>query len=98
MRDLRPGDMVRLGKAASVQFATPILFRIIRVLPRQTYVGWVWLDGYEMSGGIAVERREVFVQWLGIEAIGYGPSRRTRNDGPAQRRPLAAQRSKSDRV
>jgi hypothetical protein len=82
MIDLRPGDMVRLGKAASVQFSEPILFRLIRVLPYYTYTGWVWLDGYEMnSAGDAVERREVFVQWAGIQTVGLGAGGQPRNSG-----------------
>jgi hypothetical protein len=98
MIDIRPGDMMQFGAAASVQFAArPILFRLIRVLPHTTYEGWVWLDGYEMNeAGDAVERREVFVQWIGIRIVGLGAGGRARNTGPAQRR--AAHRSKSERV
>lgn len=62
------GDIFRLGTAASCQFtARPILFRVIRVQPGDTYAGWIWLDGYEINeAGDAVERRSVFVQIAGL--------------------------------
>lgn len=64
----RSGDIVRLGRAASVQFAAPILFRVIRVHDWPTYEGWIWLDGYELNQiGDAVERRSVFVQISGLQ-------------------------------
>ncbi|MFI5497162.1 hypothetical protein [Actinoplanes sp. NPDC051859] len=71
-----PGDIVRLTRAASVQFTKPLLFRIIRVRDRTTHEGWVWLDGYELNAaGRAVERREVFVQISGLQsaAIAHRP-------------------------
>ncbi len=60
-----------IGKAASVQFATEMPFRVIRVHDWPTYDGWVWLDGYELSRttGDAVERRSIFVQINGIRPI-----------------------------
>ncbi|WP_229705726.1 hypothetical protein [Micromonospora sonchi] len=67
---LRAGDLIHLTRAASVQFRTPIMFRLIRVLDRPTYHGWVWLDGYELDKkGDAVTRREVFVQHAGIQKL-----------------------------
>jgi len=67
-RQPQSGDIFRLGNAASCQFRTrPILFRVIRVHPGTTYVGWVWLDGYEVNeAGDAIERRSVFVQLAGL--------------------------------
>lgn len=64
MTTLKPGDLVLVTRYASVQFAQPILFRLIRVLPYVTYDGWAWLDGYEIdqTSRIAVARREIFVQ------------------------------------
>ncbi|WP_438871522.1 hypothetical protein [Paractinoplanes lichenicola] len=60
-----------LTQAASVQFAAPVLFRVIRVHDRPTYEGWVWLDGYELDGaGAAVQRRSVFVQLSGLRPRG----------------------------
>ena len=50
----RSGDVIHVTKAASVQFAAPMLFRVIRVHDWPTYEGWIWLDGYELN---AVRRR-----------------------------------------
>jgi hypothetical protein len=67
-------------KAASVQFAAPLLFRVIRVHDWPTYEGWIWLDGYELnSAGDAVERRSIFVQVSGLRQVGKAPDPRTRN-------------------
>ena len=63
------GDVVQLTAAASVQFSgdRACLFRIIRVDPRVTYAGWVWLIGYTLDDhGDAIERREVFVRTAGL--------------------------------
>jgi hypothetical protein len=46
MTELQAGDLLHIGRAASVQFLNPIWFRLIRVLDWVTYDGWVWLDGY----------------------------------------------------
>jgi hypothetical protein len=67
----RSGDVLRVTKAASVQFTQPLLFRVIRVHEWPTYNGWAWLDGYELNAvGDAVERRSIFVQIDGLQA-GY---------------------------
>ncbi|RKN51353.1 hypothetical protein D7223_04825 [Micromonospora endolithica] len=64
---MKAGDLVHLTRAASVQFGTPITFRVIRVLDWITYDGWVWLNGYELNAkGDAVARRSVFVQRAGL--------------------------------
>ena len=61
------GDVLVVGKAASVQFTHPILFRVIRVLDIETYEGCRWLEGYELNNaGDAVERRQIFVQVAGL--------------------------------
>ncbi|MEU8814123.1 hypothetical protein [Actinoplanes sp. NPDC048796] len=75
----QPGDVLEVGRSASVQFATPIRFRVIRVHDWQTYAGWVWIDGYELDPvGDAVERRSIFVQMAGLrpalEGLGEGVS------------------------
>src|SRR5258705_6224175 len=63
----RTGDVLRVTKAASVQFTQPLLFRVIRVHDWQTYDGWAWLDGYQLNtNGDAVERRSIFVQLQGL--------------------------------
>jgi hypothetical protein len=73
-------------RAASVQFAVPMLFRVIRVHDWPTYDGWLWLDGYELNAaGDAVERRSIFVQLSGLRQVGVGTETRAR--GP--RRPVA---------
>ncbi|MBT8224984.1 MAG: hypothetical protein HKP61_11750 [Dactylosporangium sp.] len=71
----KSGDVLRVTKAASVQFAQPMLFRVIRVHEWSTYDGWAWLDGYQLNvTGDAVERRSIFVQLRGLQParIGHG--------------------------
>lgn len=76
----RSGDVIQVTKAASVQFASPMLFRVIRVHDWPTYEGWVWLDGYELNAaGDAVERRSIFVQVNGLRSVGKAPDPRVRN-------------------
>ncbi|HWH00413.1 MAG TPA: hypothetical protein VNV66_14050 [Pilimelia sp.] len=83
----RSGDVLQVTRAASVQFADPLLFRVIRVHDWPTYDGWVWLDGYELNAaGDAVERRSIFVQVNGLRQLQSRPDVRTRN----ARRPGAA--------
>jgi hypothetical protein len=63
----RSGDVVIISRAASVQFTTSFLLRVIRVLPWETYAGWCWLDGYVLDTvGDAVGRRRLFVQIHGL--------------------------------
>src|ERR687893_1324562 len=76
----RSGDVLHVTREASVQFADPMLFRVIRVHDWPTYDGWIWLDGYELnSAGDAVERRSIFVQVHGLRQVGKAPDPRTRN-------------------
>ncbi|MEU4214266.1 hypothetical protein [Actinoplanes sp. NPDC026623] len=76
----RSGDVIHVTKAASVQFAAPMLFRVIRVHDWPTYEGWIWLDGYELNAsGDAVERRSIFVQVGGLRQVGKAPDPRARN-------------------
>ncbi|GGM50834.1 hypothetical protein GCM10011608_39680 [Micromonospora sonchi] len=66
----RSGDVLHVTRAASVQFRRPILFRVIRVLDRPTYDGWLWLEGYELNAaGDAVNRRSIFVQRAGLRQL-----------------------------
>ena len=65
----RSGDVIRVTREASVQFASPLLFRVIRVHDWSTYDGWAWLDGYELNpAGEAIDRRSIFVQVSGLAA------------------------------
>jgi hypothetical protein len=71
----RSGEVLRVTRAASVQFTQPLLFRVIRVHDWQTYDGWAWIEGYELNAvGDAVERRSIFVQLNGLQpgAINIG--------------------------
>jgi hypothetical protein len=66
----KAGDILHVTRDASVQFTTPIFFRVIRVHDWPTYSGWLWLDGYELNAaGDAVERRSIFVQNSGLRAV-----------------------------
>ncbi|HET8684694.1 MAG TPA: hypothetical protein VFM54_22910 [Micromonosporaceae bacterium] len=74
----RSGDVLRVTRAASVQFAEPLLFRVIRVHDWPTYEGWAWLDGYELNtAGEAVTRRSIFVQVQGLQPANIGAWTRT---------------------
>ena len=65
----KPGDVLLVSGAASVQFSgdRALTFRVIRVDPRITYDGWLWIDGYVLGPtGDAVERRVIFVRKDGL--------------------------------
>ena len=63
----RSGEVLRVTRTASAQFAEPILFRVIRPQDWPTYRGWIWLDGYELNpAGDAVERRSIYVRVNGL--------------------------------
>ena len=86
----RSGDVLRVTKAASVQFTEPMLFRVIRVHDWPTYDGWAWLDGYQLDGsGDAIERRSIFVQIEGLQRVApavTSPRQQTRQRDFASRR------------
>ncbi|NGM14840.1 hypothetical protein O3597_24625 [Verrucosispora sp. WMMA2044] len=85
----RSGDVLHVTRAASVQFRRPILFRVIRVLDRPTYDGWLWLEGYELNAtGDAVNRRSIFVQRAGLRQVQAAPQPRPHTVRSA-RRPVA---------
>jgi hypothetical protein len=68
----RAGEVFHVGSAASVQFAgdRALTFRVIRVDPRLTCAGWLWIDGYVLgSSGDATERRLIFVRREGLERM-----------------------------
>jgi hypothetical protein len=65
----KPGDVLLIGREASVQFAGDrrLKLRVISVDRKWTYNGWVWLTGYVIDrDGSAAERREIFVQRRGL--------------------------------
>lgn len=65
----QPGDVLLVDGAASVQFEgeRALTFRVIRVDPRITYDGWLWIDGYVLGPtGEAVDRRIIFVRRDGL--------------------------------
>ena len=65
----QPGDVLFVDGAASVQFQgdRALTFRVIRVDPRRTYDGWLWIDGYVLGpSGDAIERRVIFVRRDGL--------------------------------
>ncbi|WP_067702886.1 hypothetical protein [Actinoplanes awajinensis] len=69
----RAGDVLLVDRAASVQFLTPIVVRIIHVHDWTTYGGWVWLRVYELdAAGAAVAERDIFVKLDGLLVIGRG--------------------------
>jgi hypothetical protein len=82
---IRAGAMVQVGAAAGVQFAggRGFAFRVIRRHDWATYVGYVWLDGYQLdAAGEAVERRSIFVH---VEGLFPAPG--PRRPGGVARRP-----------
>jgi len=84
----RPGDVLRVTRAASVQFSgdRALRFRVIRVHDWTTYRSWVWLDGYVLDRhGEAVDRRTIYVQPAGLWLLGP-------RQVPVQRRPVGARR------
>jgi hypothetical protein len=66
---LQPGDVLHVDGEASVQFQgeRSFRFRVIRVDPRSTYDGWIWLEGYVLGpAGNALQRRRIFVRRDGL--------------------------------
>jgi hypothetical protein len=82
----RSGDVLHLTREASVQFMTPIYFRVIRVHDWPTYAGWLWLDGYQLNdAGDAVERRSIFVRAAGLHRVPAQPGRPVPGPAPTKR-------------
>ena len=83
---LQPGTVLLLTRAASPQFYRPVTLRLIRVLDRPTYDGWLWVEGYQLNPrGDAIDKRELFVRREGLRVVHAAPQ-------PVVRRPLAGQR------
>ena len=73
---LRPGEVLHVGQEASVQFQgeRALTFQVIRVEPRSTYDGWLWLEGYVLGAdGEALRRRRIFV-WRGGLRPAHAPA------------------------
>jgi hypothetical protein len=66
----RCGEILHITRAASVQFAVPFYFRVIRVPEWHTYDGWLWVEGYQLDNrGDAVRKRMLFVQKSGLRLV-----------------------------
>ncbi|MFI7573765.1 hypothetical protein [Micromonospora sp. NPDC049497] len=81
MSAFKPGDVLLIGEACSVQFAgdRALRLRLVSVDPRSTYHGWVWLTGYVLNDkGLAVDKREVYVQRAGVRVQRAAPAPRLR--------------------
>jgi hypothetical protein len=66
---LQPGEVLHVDGDASVQFEgeRSLRFRVIRVDPRVTYDGWIWLEGYVLGpAGHPLQRRRIFVRRDGL--------------------------------
>ncbi|MBG6066225.1 hypothetical protein [Micromonospora ureilytica] len=86
---MKAGDLLIVGREASVQFIRPIRFRVIRVLDWITYDEWIWLDGYQLDDrGDAVARRSIFVMKAGLRI-----QRRTAPAGVQPRRSSSRMRA-----
>jgi hypothetical protein len=86
--ELKPGDLLLIGEACSVQFAgdRALRLRLVSVDPRPTYHGWVWLTGYVLNDkGLATDKREVFVQQAGVRMLRAAPAPRAGARSPARR-------------
>ena len=72
-----PGDVLWIGREASVQFAVhPFAFLLLRVHTWSTYTGWIWLDGVQLDrDGTVIQRRSIFVQTLGLRPAPAGQPR-----------------------
>jgi hypothetical protein len=71
---LRPGVVLLLTRTASPQFHRPVTLRVIRVLDRPTYDGWLWVEGYQLNPrGEAIDRRSLFVRRAGVRVVQAAP-------------------------
>ncbi|MGC5286676.1 hypothetical protein [Micromonospora sp. DT231] len=83
---MKAGDLLRLDRAASVQFMIPITVRVIRKLDWITYDGWCWIDCYQLDDkGDAIARRSLFLMPEHATYVPPPPPRQT----PVGRKPLA---------
>jgi hypothetical protein len=69
MTTLRPGDVVLIGAACSVQFAgdRALRLRVVSVGEVDPYNGWLWITGYVLDArGLARAKRELYVLRSGL--------------------------------
>lgn len=67
-----PGDVLWLGRVASVQFAgdRAVTLAVTCVDHVDPYTGWAWLTGYELArAGTARTRRTVYVHLPGLRLL-----------------------------
>lgn len=85
----RPGEVIRVDGAASVQFAgdRALTLRVVAVLDdRPTFDGWIWLSGYVVDrNGLATAKRELFVQLAGLRPAATVVPGQGRRSGTAVR-------------
>ncbi|MFI9639852.1 hypothetical protein ACIG87_07250 [Micromonospora sp. NPDC051925] len=102
----RPGDLLIVDGAASVQFAgeRALRLRVVSVGEAVPYSNWLWLTGYVIDRhGRATARREVYVQLAGLRRAASPPpaqiDRRAASPPPAQadRRPASPPPAQADR-
>ncbi|SCL18807.1 hypothetical protein GA0070616_1596 [Micromonospora nigra] len=77
MSTFKPGDVLLIGEACSVQFAgdRALRLRLVSVDSYPTYDGWVWLAGYVLNDkDLATDKREVFVQRSGVRVLHAAPA------------------------
>lgn len=88
----KPGDVLLVDGRASVQFAgdRAVVLRVVSVPGWPTYYGWCWLVGYVLGpNGLAVERRELFVQLSGLRPALVPSQPRRRVQTPTAARPAS---------
>ncbi|WP_254909752.1 hypothetical protein [Micromonospora sp. NBS 11-29] len=75
-----PGTVLHLTRAASPQFARPIMARVIRVREWSTFDGWRWIDVYQLApDGSAIARRTLFVRLAGVRSQNPPPAPQRRS-------------------
>ncbi|MBM0276044.1 hypothetical protein [Micromonospora tarensis] len=65
----RPGDVVLVGAACSVQFTgeRELTLRVVSVGEVDPYTDWMWITGYVLDvRGLAKAKRELYVMRAGL--------------------------------
>ncbi|TNH27277.1 hypothetical protein FHG89_18330 [Micromonospora orduensis] len=69
MAAVKPGDVVFIGPACSVQFTgdRALLMRLVSLGEVDPYNGWTWVTGYVLDArGMAKEKRELYIVKAGL--------------------------------